>query len=85
MKRAYLGHPGYSLRRKRQHLVETEGDVVRLRDGCGALEEVQDGLVTRFDGRDGNGHGEDARVIDEVGNTEVLDESGACHPWLGHP
>jgi len=66
-------------------LAESEGDVERLRDGRGALEEVEDGLMTRFDGGDGSGHGEDARVIDEVDSTEVpadadvLDESGARH------
>jgi hypothetical protein len=66
-------------------LAESEGGVERLRDGRGALEEVEDGLVTRFDGGDGSGHGEDARVTDEVGSTEVpaeadvLDESGARH------
>jgi len=66
-----------------KNLFESEGDVERLRDGRGAFEEVEDGLVTRFDGRNGSGHGEDARVSDELCSTEVradaddLDKSGA--------
>jgi hypothetical protein len=35
------------------------------------LEEVEGRLVTQFDGQGGGDHGEDARVIDEVGSTEV--------------
>ena len=41
--------------------------------------------MTRFDGQGGGDHGEDARVVDEVGSTEVrrdaevLDDSRASH------
>ena len=35
------------------------------------MEEVEGHLATRFDGQGGGDHGEDARVVDEVGSTEV--------------
>jgi hypothetical protein len=54
-----------------QNLIGKEGDVERLWDGWHALEEVQNGLVTRFDGRDGRGGREDARVLHEVRSAEV--------------
>jgi len=70
---------------KRKNLIGKEGNVERLRDRREALEKVEDGLMTRFDGHDGSGCGEDAGLLDEVRGTEVradadvLDELGEGH------
>src|SRR5579863_7718489 len=53
-----------------KNLVGKKGDVERLRDDRGSLEEVEDGLVARFDGRNGSGRSEDARVLDKVCSTK---------------
>ena len=56
---------------KSKNLIGKEGNVERLRDRREALEEVEDGLMTRFDGHDGGSGGEDAGLLDEVRSTEV--------------
>ena len=54
-----------------KNLLGKEGYVEGLRDGRGALENVQQGLVARLDGHDGCGGSQNARVLDEVRSTKV--------------
>jgi len=64
---------------KGKNLIGKEGDVERLRDEREALEEVEEGLVARFDGHDGTGRSEDARVLDEVCSTKVRPDADVLH------
>lgn len=54
-----------------KNLLGKKGDVEGLRDGRGALEQVQHGLMARLDGHNGSGGSQDARVLDEVRSTKV--------------
>lgn len=54
-----------------KNLLGKEGDVKRLGDGRGTRENVQNGLVARFDGYDGSGGSQDIQVLNEVRGTKV--------------
>ena len=54
-----------------KNLVGKERNIERLRDERIALEQVEEGLVARFDGHDGCGGSQNARVLDEVRSTKV--------------
>jgi hypothetical protein len=62
-----------------KNLLGKEGDVKRLGDGRATLEKVQYGLVARFDGQDGSGGSQDARVFDEVRSTKVCANAHVFH------
>ena len=62
-----------------KNLVGKERNIERLRDERIALEQVEEGLVARFDGHDGSGRSEDARVLDEVCGTEVRPDTNVLN------